>query len=268
MIQILNSGRRFQRCSPRSRVPRRRRGHSKEARFARSAQLNDMVGALPRSVSSSVTQIPPNTAPSSRKCRVHCTGHIGIAITATGTSPTSLEALISPTFLYTAACYNQSTAITSQYAHSEDASSFFIPVKLSQQFGTPTSGSIFDFLKDTLVCDIICTFFGLNATRPGLHKGEPLNLPGDAEEQLDPYLLQQFTQMLRLYHIPTVSPLPDTIDDILSEQDITTYSSDTIDGILPEQDITTYSSFTPPARPVTPHFNLPCFPGKHKPTDV
>ena len=53
------------------------------------------MGQLPHPVVRPVMKIPSQTAPPSWQVRVRATGKIGIAISATGTNPTLLEALVS-----------------------------------------------------------------------------------------------------------------------------------------------------------------------------
>ena len=52
------------------------------------------------------------TAPPSWSTEVRTTRRIGITNQATGTNPTSFEGLISPTFIYASAVYNQQGAVS------------------------------------------------------------------------------------------------------------------------------------------------------------
>lgn len=62
-----------------------------------------------------------------------------------------------------------------QYAHAQSASNYIIHAKLEVQVGTNVSGNAYDFLRDNLVCDVVCTCFGLNATGPGISSVIPRN---------------------------------------------------------------------------------------------
>ena len=85
-------GRRFHQ---RERPEREKQSRSKQARYRRQTQQDNTLGQLPHPVVRPVMKILSQTAPPSWQVRVQATGKIGIAISPTGTNPTSLEALVS-----------------------------------------------------------------------------------------------------------------------------------------------------------------------------